>query len=77
MKLTPHIIQIGGIFGTGVWGANVYLLVGDKLALVDTGFKGRTNQILKIVKEQEVNSIKRLANLGFDIICFGHGAAIA
>lgn len=51
MKLTPHIIQIGGIFGTGVWGANVYLLVGDKLTLVDTGFKGRTSQILKNVKQ--------------------------
>ncbi len=51
MKLTPHLIQIGGIFGTGVWGANVYLLVGDKLTIVDTGFKGRTGQILKNVKQ--------------------------
>jgi len=51
MKLTSHIIQIGGIFGTGVWGANVYLLVGDRLTLVDTGFKGRARQILRKVRQ--------------------------
>lgn len=51
MKLTPHVFQIGGIFGTGVWGANVYLLLDDRLTLVDTGFKSRTSQILRNVKQ--------------------------
>jgi len=51
MKVSPHVIRIGGIFGTGVWGANVYLLIDDKLTLVDTGFRGRANQILRKVKQ--------------------------
>jgi len=51
MKISPHVIRIGGIFGAGVWGANVYLLIDDKLTLVDTGFKGRANQILRKVKQ--------------------------
>jgi glyoxylase-like metal-dependent hydrolase (beta-lactamase superfamily II) len=31
----------------GIWGANVFLLVGDTLTLVDTGFKGRSVHILR------------------------------
>ncbi len=38
MLLTTNIYQISGIWGTGIWGANVFLLVGNNLTLVDTGF---------------------------------------
>ena len=48
-KITPRVYRLSGILGSGVWGANVYLLVGDNLTLVDTGFKGRSTQILKEV----------------------------
>jgi len=51
MKLTKHIYSFSGIWGTGVWGANVYLLVDNSLTLVDTGFKGRHRQILKEVRK--------------------------
>jgi glyoxylase-like metal-dependent hydrolase (beta-lactamase superfamily II) len=33
----------------GIWGANVFLLVDKVLTLIDTGFKGRSVQILKEV----------------------------
>jgi glyoxylase-like metal-dependent hydrolase (beta-lactamase superfamily II) len=33
----------------GIWGANVFLLVGNTLTLVDTGFRGRSVHILKEV----------------------------
>jgi len=46
-EITPRVYQISGIWGTGIWGANVFLLVGNNLTLVDTGFKGRLTQILK------------------------------
>ncbi len=49
MLLTSHVYQLSGIWGTGIWGANVFLLDGDNLTLVDTGFKGRSKQILKEV----------------------------
>ncbi len=50
MKLTPHVYQFSGIWGTGVWGANVYLLADRNLTLVDTGFKGRCRQIIREVR---------------------------
>ena len=50
MKLTTHTFQLSGIWGTGVWGANVFLLIDNDLTLVDTGFKGRSRQILKEVR---------------------------
>jgi len=46
-EIIPRVYQISGIWGTGIWGANVFLLVGNHLTLVDTGFKGRSTQILK------------------------------
>ena len=46
-EIIPSVYQISGIWGTGIWGANVFLLVGNNLTLVDTGFKGRSTQILK------------------------------
>jgi glyoxylase-like metal-dependent hydrolase (beta-lactamase superfamily II) len=50
MEIVPGVYQISGLWGMGVWGANVYLLVSDELTLVDTGFKGRAAQILKKIK---------------------------
>ena len=49
-KITPHVYQLSGIWGAGVWGANIFLLTGDNLTLVDTGFRGRTKQILKATR---------------------------
>ncbi len=51
IEITPKVYQLGGIWGTGVWGANVFLLVDDNLTLVDTGFKGRFTQILKEIEQ--------------------------
>jgi len=50
MLVTTHIYQLNGRWGTGIWGANVFLLVGNDLTLVDTGFKGRSTHILKEVR---------------------------
>ena len=49
-EIVPGVYQLSGWFGAGVWGANVYLLVGDDLTLVDTGFSGRAKQILRKVQ---------------------------
>ena len=51
VKITPRIYQLGGRWGNGVLGANVFLLLGDDLTIVDTGFKGRSRHILKEVQE--------------------------
>lgn len=51
VKITPRIYQLGGRWGSGVLGANVFLLLGDELTIVDTGFKGRSRHILKEVQE--------------------------
>ena len=51
VKITPRIYQLGGRWGNGVLGANVFLLLGDELTIVDTGFKGRSRHILKEVQE--------------------------
>jgi glyoxylase-like metal-dependent hydrolase (beta-lactamase superfamily II) len=47
MRVTDRIIQIGGRWGSGFLGANVFFLLDSKLTIVDTGFKGRAIQILK------------------------------
>ncbi len=47
MRVTDRIIQIGGRWGNGFLGANVFFLLDSKLTIVDTGFKGRAMQILK------------------------------
>jgi glyoxylase-like metal-dependent hydrolase (beta-lactamase superfamily II) len=47
MRVTDRIIQIGGRWGSGFLGANVFFLLDSKLTIVDTGFKGRAMQILK------------------------------
>ena len=45
-RLTSHVYHLSGFPGAGVWGANVYLLAGDTLTVVDTGFRGRYRQII-------------------------------
>lgn len=50
MRLSTHVYELGGRWGTGIWGANVYLLVDNNLTLVDTGFKGRSARILKEIR---------------------------
>jgi glyoxylase-like metal-dependent hydrolase (beta-lactamase superfamily II) len=47
MRVTERIIQIGGKWGGGFLGANVFFLLDSKLTIVDTGFKGRAMPILK------------------------------
>jgi len=47
MRVTDRIVQIGGRWGTGFPGANVFFLLDSKLTIVDTGFKGRAMHILK------------------------------
>ncbi len=49
-EIIPRVYQLSGIWGTGIWGANVFMLVGNSLTLVDTGFKGRSVGILKEVQ---------------------------
>jgi len=49
MLLTSNIYQLSRLRGMGIWGANVFLLVGDTLTIVDTGFKGRSVHILREV----------------------------
>jgi glyoxylase-like metal-dependent hydrolase (beta-lactamase superfamily II) len=54
MLITSHVYQLSRLQGRGIWGANVFLLVGDTLTLIDTGFKGRSAHI-----------IRELARLGY------------
>lgn len=49
--LTTNVYQLSGVWGTGVWGANAFLLVDNDLTLIDTGFKGRATQILQEVRQ--------------------------
>ena len=50
MRVTGRVHQLGGILGTGVLGANVYLLLDKELTVVDTGLRGRHRQILRQIK---------------------------
>jgi len=50
------------------------LIAGD--ALANRSRLGLPSKAFTVDMEQEVNSIKRLASLDFDIICFGHRAPI-
>jgi glyoxylase-like metal-dependent hydrolase (beta-lactamase superfamily II) len=46
MLLTSHVYQFSRLRGAGIYGANIYLLVGDSLTLVDTGYRGRQTHII-------------------------------
>jgi glyoxylase-like metal-dependent hydrolase (beta-lactamase superfamily II) len=51
MQVASNVYQLGGPLRTGVTGANVYLVVGDGLTLVDTGFWGRAGRVLRGVEK--------------------------
>ncbi|MFC1848436.1 MBL fold metallo-hydrolase [Chloroflexota bacterium] len=50
MQVTTHVHQFGGLLGKGFLGANVFLLTGNDLTLVDTGFWGRSRAILRGIR---------------------------
>lgn len=50
-EIVPGIYQLGGFWGSGIFGANVFLIASDGLTLVDTGFKGRLKAIVNSVKQ--------------------------
>jgi glyoxylase-like metal-dependent hydrolase (beta-lactamase superfamily II) len=49
-EILPGVYHLGGVWGAGIFGANVFLLAGDTPSLVDTGFKGRAPGILKEIR---------------------------
>ncbi len=52
IQITPNVYQLNGLLGAGVWGANIFLLIGNNdLTLVDTGFKGRAPGVLREIKK--------------------------
>ena len=52
IQIRPNIYQLNSLFGAGVWGANIFLLVeSNNLTLIDTGFKGRAEGILSEIKK--------------------------
>lgn len=48
-QVMPGVYMLGGIFGTGILGANIYLLTGEDVTIVDTGYPGRDKQVLNAV----------------------------
>jgi glyoxylase-like metal-dependent hydrolase (beta-lactamase superfamily II) len=50
MELKPGVHQLQGAFGGGILGVNVFLLVDNKLTLVDTGIKGQSQRILLAIR---------------------------
>ncbi len=50
MQVSSRVYQFSGPLGTGVMGSNVYLLVGDGMTLVDTGFRGRAGGVLSEIR---------------------------
>lgn len=61
-KITSHIYQMGGARGTGVFSANIYLLVDTGLTIIDTGYKGRISQICGEIKRSGF-SISEVENI--------------
>jgi glyoxylase-like metal-dependent hydrolase (beta-lactamase superfamily II) len=51
IQIVAGVYLLSGFLGAGVWGANVYLLVGDDLTLVDAGFFGRADRMLEQIEE--------------------------
>lgn len=49
MLLRRNIHQFSGLRGAGLWSANVFLLLGDGVTVVDTGLRGRRRRILREV----------------------------
>ena len=47
MEIVPGVYRLSGIWDNVDLGANVYLIAGDTLTLVDTGFKGKAKEIME------------------------------
>jgi glyoxylase-like metal-dependent hydrolase (beta-lactamase superfamily II) len=50
MLITKNVHQLSGMRSTGIWGANIFLLLDKSITLVDTGLKGKAASILGEVK---------------------------
>ncbi len=50
MLITKNMHQLSSIKSTGIWGANIFLLLDKSVTIVDTGLKGKAASILKEVK---------------------------
>jgi len=50
MFITKNVYQSSGMRSTGLWGANIFLLIDNGVTLVDTGLRGRSANILNEVK---------------------------
>jgi glyoxylase-like metal-dependent hydrolase (beta-lactamase superfamily II) len=50
MFVTKNIYQSSGMRSTGIWGANMFLLLDNGVTLVDTGLRGRSANILNEVR---------------------------
>jgi glyoxylase-like metal-dependent hydrolase (beta-lactamase superfamily II) len=50
IPITKHVYQLSSVSGAGLWGGNVFLLAGNRLNLVDTGYKGGASRILREVR---------------------------
>jgi len=48
--ITKHVYQLSSVSGAGLWGGNVFLLADSCLNLVDAGYKGGANRILREVR---------------------------
>ncbi len=48
-EIVPGIYRVGGLWGSGILGANIYCIADDGLTLVDTGFRGRLGAIINSV----------------------------
>jgi len=50
MFVTKNVCQSSGMRSTGIWGANMFLLLDNSVTLVDTGLRGRSANILNEVR---------------------------
>jgi hydroxyacylglutathione hydrolase len=51
MFVTKNVYQSSGMRSTGLWGANMFLLLDNSVTLVDTGLRGRSANILNEVRK--------------------------
>jgi glyoxylase-like metal-dependent hydrolase (beta-lactamase superfamily II) len=50
-QVIPGVYMLGGIFGTGFLGANIYILINEDITVVDTGYPGRDKQVMNTVSD--------------------------
>ena len=83
MEIIPCVYQIT------IRRANIVLIAEKELTLIDTGFRGSSPQILSFIHRlrlppkmvttnlrQAIDSVNKMAQLDFDILCFGHGSPV-